>query len=119
MVASGDTGSKTSFKGMDHGIGQPSKGITKQLLSSISGRTAAAMRVLVICYDHEHRPNSKIHKLYTLLVQPLISKHENTASCLHLARLAQSAERTTLNRVVVGSSPTSGAVILFRYGVGG
>ena len=28
------------------------------------------------------------------------------------ARLAQSAERTTLNRVVVGSSPTSGASVL-------
>jgi hypothetical protein len=28
------------------------------------------------------------------------------------ARVAQSVERTTLNRVVVGSSPTSGAFLL-------
>ena len=54
--------------------------------------------------------------IFAIIIQPSIghvsdaTSNCNSGSALnHQARLAQSVERTALNRVVVGSSPTAGA----------
>ena len=41
----------------------------------------------------------------------LLTTHSLKANCYSTARLAQSAERKALNLVVVGSSPTVGALL--------